>query len=153
MAFVVSGSLVSCQPTARSCRSQPASSSIGAMRSASSIDRPGPAGLLMKSMGDHRTTMGKSGPTTARVPRMTSSVSLTRFSRLPPYSSVRLFVANAMKRDRMPPTPAMTSMASNPASLHTRAALKNCCLNASICSSDMARKPPMNLRMAMSEGP
>ena len=58
-----------------------------------------------------------------------------------------------MKRDRMPPTPAMTSMASKAASLHTRAALKYCCLNASICSSVMARKPPMNLRMAMSDGP
>ena len=126
---------------------------MGAMRSASSMDRPGPAGLLMKSMGDQRTTMGNLGPTTSRTPRITSSVSFTRFSRLPPYSSVRLLVASAMKRDRMPPTPAMTSMASKPASLHTRAALKYCCLNASICSSVMARKPPMNLRMAMSDGP
>ena len=117
------------------------------------MDRPGPLSVLMKSTGDQRTTMGKSGPTISRTPRMTSRVRRARFSRLPPYWSVRLLVAWLMKRLKMPPTPAMTSTASKPASLQTRTALKYCSLNSSICSKVMALKPPIIGITAMSEGP
>ena len=54
----------------------------------------------------------KSGPTVARTAAITSRVSLMRFSRLPPYSSVRRFVngdRNCLSRELWPICSSMPS--------------------------------------------
>ena len=52
-----------------------------------------------QSLAEMRTEIGLSSGHTARTARNTSSGKRNRFSRLPPYSSVRLLVSGVMNAD------------------------------------------------------